>query len=123
MKHIYPFLILFVTVLSCDDSSDNIFCVSGDVVGYEPCGGFSVIEVDLSQRIGGEVQLGQRTLKNAIQVPGEFATGRGYFRIRAYRESDASLANPTVYCLAIYAPLAIPYYTVIDRNDSRCPQL
>ncbi len=119
-KHLYLFVLLIAITFSCDDT-DNTFCISGEVVAYQPCGGYSVIEVDPDRSIGKEIKMGQNTYKNAIQVPGEFTNGRGYFRIREYRESDASLAESDAFCLAIYAPLDIPYYTALDRNDSHCP--
>jgi hypothetical protein len=118
MKHIYPFLFVLTTTFACGDS-DETFCISGKVVAFNPCTNISVIEVDPEHNIGGELARSQDPLKNAIQVPGEFAMGRGNFRLRKFRDSD--LVPTQVICFAIYAPLTIPSYTVIARNDSRCP--
>jgi hypothetical protein len=118
MKRLYILIILVSLVLSCDDS-DSTRCISGEVIGYDPCQGVSVIEVDAQFDIGDSLKF-QKPLANAIKVPGELNAGRGFFLIRDFQSDDAQ-PNPHVLCLALYIPFDIPAYTVITRSDASCP--
>jgi hypothetical protein len=119
MKRLYILFISALVAFSCDDS-DNARCISGEVIGYEACLGASIIEVDAQFDVGDSLNLFNKELVNAIQVPGEFATGRGYFAIRNFRSGDEQPPNLEVFCLAMVIPLEIPLYTVINRSDTGC---
>lgn len=120
MKRFYIPLLLVLLAFSCDDS-DGRRCVSGEVIGYEACQGGSVIEVDAQFDIGDSLKLFSRELGNAIIVPGELTTGRGYFLIRNFKSGDEQ-PNPDIFCLAMIIPIEVPQYTVIARSDSNCPR-
>jgi hypothetical protein len=118
MKRLYILIIVVSLVLSCDDS-DRTRCISGEVIGYDPCQGVSVIEVDAQFDIGDSLKHFQKPLANAIKVPGELSAGRGFFLIRNFQSGDEQ-PNPHVLCLAIYIPIDVPAYTVITRSDASC---
>lgn len=118
MKRLYILSLLALLAFSCDDS-DNARCISGEVIGYEACMGASIIEVDPEFHIGDSLELFSRELGNAIQVPGEFAPGRGYFVIRNFKSGDEQ-PNLEIFCLSMMIPLEIPTYTVINRSETGC---
>jgi hypothetical protein len=119
MKRLYIFLILLIPAWACDDDSETTQCISGEVIGYAVCHGVSIIEVDPKFSIGDSLRLFNKKMGNAIQVPGEFTTGRGHFIIRNFNSDDAR-PDPRALCLAIVIPIEVPAYTVINRSDSGC---
>jgi hypothetical protein len=118
MKRLYIFFLLVSLAFSCDDS-DSPRCISGEVIGYDACQGVSVIEVDTQFDIGDSLRYLQRPLGNAIQVPGEFDAGRGFFLIRDFKSGDEQ-PNKDVFCIAISIRFNVPAYTVITRSDAGC---
>jgi hypothetical protein len=119
MKRLYIFFIFASLAFSCDDS-DSTRCISGEAIGYDACQGVSVIEVDAQFDIGDSLKYFQKSLSNAIKVPGELDAGRGFFLIRNFKSGDEQ-PNKDIFCLAIYIPFDIPIYTVIERSDEACP--
>lgn len=93
-------------------------CKTGRAIMYSCCTGTTFVEMNTSEALGKDIQLGDTTYHNAIQIVGRFE-GNINVQLRAFN-SDIDSLGAICYCLMAEPWVSLPMYVVESGSTADC---